>query len=122
MGHRPQPSSLLAGVLVTYGLVLTVVPKLWSPFAAKFTLPKTGWAGVYTIAIAFDVAAAVLAFFVLRRMKVLVFSEVPARAPLASEALALKAAAGFAPQETAPASQKTALSAPQEKAGPAHRR
>ncbi len=74
----------LAGVLVTYGLVLTVVPKLWTPFAAKFTLPKTGWAGVYAIAIAFDVAAAGLAFFALRRMKVPVSSEVPARAPLAA--------------------------------------
>jgi len=56
--------------LVAYGLVLTVVPKVWTPFAAKFTLPKTGWAGVYSVAIAFDLIAAVLAFFVLRRMKV----------------------------------------------------
>jgi OFA family oxalate/formate antiporter-like MFS transporter len=61
---------MVSGALITYGLVLTVLPKVWTPFAAKFTLPKTGWAGVYTVAIAFDLLAAVLAFFVLRRMKV----------------------------------------------------
>src|SRR6266852_1295735 len=61
---------VVSGAAITYGLVLTVLPKVWTPFAAKFTLPKTGWAGVYTVAIAFDVIAAVLAFFVLRRMKV----------------------------------------------------
>lgn len=55
--------------LVTYGICLTVVPAAWTPFAAKFTLPKTGWAGVFTIAIVFDTVAAVLAYFVLRRMK-----------------------------------------------------
>jgi OFA family oxalate/formate antiporter-like MFS transporter len=63
--------------LVAYGLVLTVVPKVWTPFAAKFTLPKTGWAGVYSVAIAFDLIAAVLAFFVLRRMKVPASRDVP---------------------------------------------
>jgi len=61
---------VVAGALITYGLVLTVLPKVWTPFDAKFALPKSGWAGVYTVAIAFDVIAAVLAFFVLRRMKV----------------------------------------------------
>jgi OFA family oxalate/formate antiporter-like MFS transporter len=69
---RTAKTVLLAvsGALITYGLVLTVLPKIWTPFDAKFTLPKYGWAGVYTVAIAFDVIAAVLAFFVLRRMKV----------------------------------------------------
>ena len=56
--------------IVLYGIILTVLPGVWTPFAAKFTLPKIGWAGVFTIAIAFDLTAAVLAFFVLRRMKV----------------------------------------------------
>ncbi|TMA24583.1 MAG: oxalate/formate MFS antiporter [Deltaproteobacteria bacterium] len=56
--------------IVAYGIFLTVVPKAWTPFGAKFTLPKVGWAGVFTIAIVFDLAAAVLAFFVLRRMRV----------------------------------------------------
>jgi hypothetical protein len=46
-----------------------VVPAAWTPFAARFTLPKIGWAGVFTIAIVFDTVAAVLAYFVLRRMK-----------------------------------------------------
>ena len=32
--------------LVTYGIFLTVVPKAWTPFAARFTLPKVGWVGV----------------------------------------------------------------------------
>ena len=40
--------------LVTYGICLTVVPAAWTPFAAKFTLPKIGWAGVFTVAIVFD--------------------------------------------------------------------
>jgi OFA family oxalate/formate antiporter-like MFS transporter len=57
-------------LIVAYGIFLTVVPTFWTPFSAKFTLPKVGWAGVFTIAIVFDLAAAVLAFFVLRRMKV----------------------------------------------------
>jgi hypothetical protein len=50
--------------------VVTVVPKVWSPFAAKFALPKIGWVGVFGFAIAFNVIASALAFFVLRRMKV----------------------------------------------------
>src|SRR5438270_3302618 len=66
----------LAGVLITYGIILTVIPTVWTPFHAKFTLPKTGWAGVFRVAIFFDVAAAVLAFFVLRRMKAPVPREV----------------------------------------------
>lgn len=60
---------VVAGVLVVYGLILTVVPAVWTPFAAKFDVPKGGWAGVFKIAIAFDAMAAVLAFFVLRKMK-----------------------------------------------------
>jgi len=59
----------VAGILIAYGIILTVVPTVWTPFAAKFTMPKTGWAGVFRVAIVFDLTAAVLAFFVLRRMK-----------------------------------------------------
>jgi OFA family oxalate/formate antiporter-like MFS transporter len=59
----------VAGFLICYGLVLTVLPKTWTPFAAKWNLPKIGWFGVFSIAIAFDLIAATLAFFVLRRMK-----------------------------------------------------
>src|SRR5437764_10820402 len=63
--------------LVLYGVVLTVLPSIWTPFVAKFTLPKIGWPGVFTIAIVFDLLAATVAFFVLRRMKVPVPREAP---------------------------------------------
>jgi OFA family oxalate/formate antiporter-like MFS transporter len=66
----------VAGVLITYGIILTVVPSVWTPFAAKFTMPNTGWKGVFRVAIFFDAIAAVLAFFVLRRMKAPVKSDV----------------------------------------------
>jgi MFS transporter, OFA family, oxalate/formate antiporter len=59
----------VAGALVAYGLVLTVVPAVWTPFQAKFAVPKAGWSGVFKVAIVFDSLAAILAFFVLRRMK-----------------------------------------------------
>src|SRR5215813_3222091 len=59
----------VAGALVTYGIVLTVIPKVWVPFTATFGMPKWGWPGVFKIAIVFDLIAAVLAFFVLRKMK-----------------------------------------------------
>jgi len=72
---------VLSAVLVAYGLILTVVPTVRTPFAAKFTMPKVGWAGVFAVAIAFDVIAATLAFLVLRRMKVPVVGRVPALAP-----------------------------------------
>jgi OFA family oxalate/formate antiporter-like MFS transporter len=60
---------LVAGLIVAYGIVLTVVPTIPTPFAAKFNMPKIGWAGVFKVAIVFDSIAAVLAFFVLRRLK-----------------------------------------------------
>jgi OFA family oxalate/formate antiporter-like MFS transporter len=59
----------VAGVIITYGIILTVVPNVWTPFSAKFGMPKWGWGGVFKIAIVFDLIAAVLAFFVLRKMK-----------------------------------------------------
>ncbi len=71
----------VAGVLIIYGIILTVVPTVWTPFAAKFTMPNTGWRGVFRVAIFFDAIAAVLAFFVLRRMKAPVHREVPGVAP-----------------------------------------
>jgi MFS family permease len=79
----------VAGVIVAYGIILTVVPKVWTPFAAKYTLPKIGWAGVFMIAIVFDSIAAVLAFFVLRKMK----------APAAREVSAVRAAEAGATSE-----------------------
>jgi len=76
----------IAGLLVAYGIILTVVPNVWTPFAAKFTLPKIGWAGVFMVAIVCDSLAAVLAFFVLRNMK----------APASREVAAVTAEAGAA--------------------------
>src|SRR5262249_25900977 len=69
----------VAGALIIYGLVLTVWPTTPTAFLqAKFTMPKWGWAGVFKVAIAFDLIAAVLAFFVLRNMKA---PALPAAAP-----------------------------------------
>jgi OFA family oxalate/formate antiporter-like MFS transporter len=59
----------VAGILVAYGISLTVIPTAWTPFPAKFMLPKIGWAGVFMVAIVFDTLGALLAFFVLRNMK-----------------------------------------------------
>src|SRR5215470_12216989 len=69
---RTAKTALLtvAAVLVTYGIVVTVLPsKIWTPFSASFVMPQIGWKGVFSVAIAFDLIAAVLAFFVLRKMK-----------------------------------------------------
>jgi MFS family permease len=73
----------IGAVIVLYGVFLTVVPQAWTPFVARFTLPKTGWAGVFAIAIVFDLGAATLSYFVLRRMKLPVLPpvvEVPLQA------------------------------------------
>ena len=56
--------------IVAYGIFLTVVPAAWTPFGAKFTLPRLGWAGVFAVAIVFDLSAAAISFLVLRRMRV----------------------------------------------------
>src|SRR6201981_3308703 len=73
---------IAAGVIVAYGISLTVGPTIPTPFAAKFNMPKIGWAGVFKVAIVFDSIAAVLAFFVLRRLKAPGPSEVPVVAPV----------------------------------------
>jgi OFA family oxalate/formate antiporter-like MFS transporter len=71
---------LVAAALITYGIILTVWPTVWTPFAAKFGVPKVGWKGVFKFAIAFDLIAAGLAFFVLRKMKAPVLSAEQAKA------------------------------------------
>jgi len=82
LGRNAKATLLsVAGVLIAYGIILTVVPTVWTPFPAKFTMPNMGWKGVFRFAIVFDVCAAVLAFFVLRRMKAPVKSEAPGVAP-----------------------------------------
>ncbi len=60
----------VSACLGTYAILLSVFRDLWTPFSAKFTLPNTGWAGVFDVAIVFNVIAALLAFFVLRPLKV----------------------------------------------------
>ena len=46
-----------------------MVPRTWSPFNARFTVPNIGWTGVFGVSIVFDIIAAGLAFFVLKRLK-----------------------------------------------------
>jgi MFS family permease len=58
----------VAGAIVIYALVLTVRSSIWTPFNAKFAVPKIGWTGVFGVSIAFDFVAALLAFFVLKRL------------------------------------------------------
>jgi OFA family oxalate/formate antiporter-like MFS transporter len=65
---------LVAAILIMWGIVLTVIPWAWTPFHASFTVPFVGWKGVFSVAIAFDLVAALLAFFVLRKMKAPVLS------------------------------------------------
>lgn len=87
LSKRTHDTLFTIGLLiVVYGIFLTVVPVAWTPFGAKFALPKIGWAGVFAIAIVFDLTAAVLAMLVLRRMKVPVAPE-DARAPVPSMAM-----------------------------------
>jgi len=85
---RRKSHDILFGIglaLVAYGVALTVVPTIWTPFAAKYTLPRIGWSGVFAIAIVFDLSAAAIAFLVLRTMKVPQFVT-DAPAPMAAEA------------------------------------
>jgi MFS transporter, OFA family, oxalate/formate antiporter len=59
----------MAAAIVVYALLLTVIPGIRTPFSARFAVPKIGWTGVFGISIIFDLIAAVLAFFVLKRLK-----------------------------------------------------
>jgi hypothetical protein len=84
---------VIAAIFLVYGLALTIteVPTQIGEgfkFVAKFSVPNIGWAGVFGIAVVFDWTAAILAFFVLRRMAVPQGGERPsvAAAPLAQRA------------------------------------
>jgi hypothetical protein len=71
---------VIAAALILYGIVVTVLPaRVWTPFSATLSCPRIGWAGVFGISIVFDLVAAGLAFFVLKRMKAPVLSEVSER-------------------------------------------
>ncbi len=72
----------VGGIAVLYGIVLTVLPDVWTPFAAKFAVPNVGWGGVFLIAVIFDVCASALAFLVLRRMRVPTGGERPSVADM----------------------------------------
>ena len=61
---------IVAAVIGVYALALTVHKDIWTPFGASFVLPKGGWSAVFNVAIVFNVIASLLAFFVLRPMKV----------------------------------------------------
>jgi predicted MFS family arabinose efflux permease len=54
-------------------------------------LPNTGWRGVFRVAIIFDILAALLAFFVLRRMKAPVKSREEATTVSQPQLTAIKA-------------------------------
>jgi hypothetical protein len=64
---------LLSGIAIAFvcmALTLSVLPKMSSGFFhANWTVPKIGWSGVFGISIVFDLIAAGLALFVLKRMK-----------------------------------------------------
>jgi len=60
---------VVAGIFLVIGLVLTVTDIGWLP-GVKVAVPNVGWGGVFAIAVVFDWSAAILAFFVLRRMAV----------------------------------------------------
>ena len=83
----------VGALLVTYGVLLTLVPELWTPFGAKLGVPNVGWTGVFAVAIVFDLLAALIAFFVLRRMPVPAGGQQPA---VMAPAFAPSAVAGAA--------------------------
>lgn len=69
----------VAAAIVIYALMITVIPaKIWSPFNARWGVPNIGWTGVFGISIVFDLIAAGLAVFVLKRMKAPVLEGVEA--------------------------------------------
>jgi OFA family oxalate/formate antiporter-like MFS transporter len=83
--------SSLAAVIVVYALVVTVLPaQVKTPFQATYPVHKIGWTGVFGITIVFDVIAALLAFFVLKRLKA---PELPAVQTEAAEPIPVKAQA-----------------------------
>ncbi len=60
---------VVAALFLVLGLYLTVTDIGWFP-KISVTVPGIGWAGVFAVAVVFDWTAAILAFFVLRRLAV----------------------------------------------------
>jgi nitrate/nitrite transporter NarK len=62
---------VIGGIAIVYGLGLTVWPTQLPPVGlANLKVPAIGYQGVLAIAAGFDLVAAFLAYFVLKRMKV----------------------------------------------------
>lgn len=60
----------ISAAIVIFALLLTVLHKMPTGFfQANWSVPKIGWSGVFGISILFDLVAAALAVFVLKRMK-----------------------------------------------------
>lgn len=71
---------VIGGVAILYGLALTVWPNQMPPAGlANFKVPAIGYQGVFAIAAGFDVVAALLAFFVLKRMRIPAGGERPSQ-------------------------------------------
>jgi OFA family oxalate/formate antiporter-like MFS transporter len=80
---------VIGGVAILYGLGLTVWPTQLPPTGTlNFTVPAIGYQGVFAVAAVFDVIASLLAFFVLRRMKIPAGGERPSVATAMSAARA----------------------------------
>lgn len=75
----------VAAAFLVIGLVLTVTDIGWLP-TLRIAVPNVGWGGVFAIAVVFDVIAAILAFFVLRRIAVPAGGERPSVADRAAPA------------------------------------
>ncbi len=76
---------IVAAFFLLYGLAETIT-NVPTPFGAKFGVPNIGWGGVFAIAVAFDWIAAIVAFFVLRRLPIPAGGERPSVAPRAMAA------------------------------------
>ena len=73
----------ISGIFLVVGLLLTVVNFNTLGITASWKVPNIGWGGVFAIAVVFDWIAAILAFFVLRRMAVPAGGERPSVAQMA---------------------------------------
>lgn len=58
----------VGGAIILGGLALTVFPGAATPL--RMVVPNVGWSGVFSVAIVFDLIAAGLAYFVLRRVPI----------------------------------------------------
>lgn len=83
----------VASVIIVYALILTVVPTMKTPFQARFNVAHIGWTGVFGVTIIFDVVAALLAVFVLKRLKAPQLAEQTATSAAATSKVTVPGAA-----------------------------